>query len=227
MIRRSLFAAAAVSALVFSFQAADVHAQAGQATLSGTITDSTGGIIPGAKAVLIQESSKTQRSVVSDKNGNVAFVAIPPDTYDILVTAPGFRPSRENGIAVHINDQLDLRNIVLEVAGNDVSVTVTSESNNVTPTTSGEQSYTLTDKQIQNLNIESRSAIELLDLIPVPRTPATSPVPTTASRPASARTRAPIPSTGTGLTRCRSSPTAHRSPTSTPPAPPQLRQTST
>jgi hypothetical protein len=141
-------------------------AQTGQGTLTATITDATGAIIPGATATLIEETNKAQRTSRSDKSGVVAFVAIPADTYDIMVSAPGFRPMRQNGIAVHINDQLDLREVKLEIAGTDTNVTVTTESTSVTPTTSGEQSYTLTDKQIQNLNIESRSAIELLDLIP-------------------------------------------------------------
>jgi hypothetical protein len=141
-------------------------AQSGQATISGTVTDASGAIIPGATASLIQESTKAQRSATADKNGIITFVAVPPDTYDVLVLAPGFKPTRENGIAVHINDQLDLRNIVLAVATNEVSVTVTTETGDITPTTSGEQSYTLTSEQIQNLNVESRSAIELLDLIP-------------------------------------------------------------
>ncbi len=146
--------------------ASPARAQAGQATLSGTVTDATGAIIPGAKATLIDEATKTQRTAIASKSGVVSFVAVPPSTYDVLVSAPGFRPARENGIAVHINDQLDLRNIVMAIASNDVSVTVTSESGDITPTTSGEQSYTLTGSQIQDLNIESRSAIELLDLIP-------------------------------------------------------------
>ena len=140
--------------------------QAGSATLRSSVQDSTGAIVPGAKATLIQESNKVERTAIADKSGAFIFVAIPAATYDVLVNAAGFRPVRQNGIAVHINDQVDLPNIVLTVAGSDISVTVTTENNEITPTTSGEQSYTLSDKQIQNLNIESRSAIELLDLIP-------------------------------------------------------------
>ena len=151
---------------IFILHGTSSIAQGGQGMLSGTITDSTGAIIPGAKATLIDESTKAQRSAIADKSGTISFVAIPPSTYDVLVNAPGFRSVRKNGIAVHINDQLDLRSIVLAVASNDISVTVTTESGDITPTTSGEQSYTLTGSQIQNLNIESRSAIELLDLIP-------------------------------------------------------------
>jgi hypothetical protein len=160
MLRRTL------PILVFMLATAAAQAQGGQATLTATAADATGGVIPGARATLIDEATKTQRTAIADKSGSIAFVAITPSTYDILVSAPGFKPTRENGIAVHINDQLDLRNIVLAVAANDASVTVYGESGDITPTTSGEQAYTLTDKQIQNLNIESRSAIELLDLIP-------------------------------------------------------------
>lgn len=142
------------------------HAQAGQATVSGTVTDTTGAIIPGARATLVQESTHAARTSVADKNGVVTFVAVPPATYDLQVSAPGFRPAQQNGIPVHINDQLDLRNIVMSVSADNVSVTVTTDSDEIAPTTSGEQAYTLSSKQIENLNVESRSAIELLDLIP-------------------------------------------------------------
>src|ERR1017187_2177239 len=103
--------------------------QAGSATLRSAVQDSTGAIVPGAKATLIQESNKVERTAIADKSGAFIFVAIPAATYD-------------------------------------VSVTVTTANGEITPTTSGEQSYTLSSQQIQNLNIESRSAIELLDLIP-------------------------------------------------------------
>lgn len=169
MIRRPSFNGLALTALAaFSVGALapGALAQAGQATLTGTVVDTTGAVIPGAKVSLIEQASRTQRATVSDRSGVVAFIGVPAATYDVLVAAPGFKTMRKNGIAVHINDQLDLRMLTLTAAANDVSVTVTTDATEVTPTTSGEQSYTLTDKQIQNLNIEGRSAIELLDLIP-------------------------------------------------------------
>ena len=169
MVFRHFHAGVLIPALLVATAMAlgpEALAQAGQANLTGVVTDPSGALIPGATATLIQESSKAERKAIADKSGVINYVAVPPDTYDILVSAPGFRPTRKDGIAVHINDQLDLRTIQLAIASNDVSVTVTDEAASVTPTTSGEQAYTLTDKQIQNLNIESRSAIELLDLIP-------------------------------------------------------------
>ena len=138
------------------------YGQAGSATLSATVQDSTGAIIPGAKATLVQEASKVERTAIADKSGTFTFVAIPAANYDVIVNAPGFRPVRQNGITVHISDQVDLPNIVLTVAGSDVSVSVTTESNEITPTTSGEQSYTLSSespgessrKQLDNCSCE-------------------------------------------------------------------------
>lgn len=166
-VSKMISMASALSLGVLSILATGhAFAQAGSATLRSTVQDSSGAIVPGAKATLIQESTKVERTAIADKSGAFIFVAIPAATYDVLVNAAGFRPVRQNGIAVHINDQVDLPNIVLAVAGNDISVTVTTDGSEITPTTSGEQSYTLSSQQIQNLNIESRSAIELLDLIP-------------------------------------------------------------
>src|ERR1035437_7397606 len=117
--------------------------QAGSATLRSAVQDATGAIVLGAKATLIQESNKVERTAIADKSGAFIFVAIPAATYDVLVNAAGFRPVRQNGIAVHINDQVDLPNIVLTVAGTDVSVTVTTDSGEITPTTSDRKSTRL------------------------------------------------------------------------------------
>ncbi len=143
-----------------------LFAQSGGATLTGTVTDPTGAVIPEAKAILTEIASGTKRTSVSNGQGSISFIGVPAATYTLDVSAPGYRTLRKTGITVHINDQLDLRNLPLTITSNDTSVTVTTESGEVTPSTSGEQSYTLSSQQIQNLNIQSRSAIELLDLIP-------------------------------------------------------------
>jgi hypothetical protein len=77
MVRRSVSLSVAFTALLL-FSAPATWAQAGQATLTGTVTDPTGALIPGAKAVLINEASKTERSVIADKSGTVNFIAVPP-----------------------------------------------------------------------------------------------------------------------------------------------------
>jgi hypothetical protein len=151
---------------LFALIAPTLHAQVGGATLTATITDPSGAVIPNVQALLTDAGSGTHRASASNGAGIVSFIGLPAATYTLEITANGYRKLRKTDISVHINDQVDLKDIALTVSTADISVTVTTESTQVTPTTSGEQAYTLGSSQIQNLNIESRSAIELLDLIP-------------------------------------------------------------
>lgn len=141
-------------------------AQNNDATLTGTVTDKTGAVIAGAKIEVTDEASGVAREAVSDEHGFFSVVGVPVSTYDVEVSAQGFNSLLRKGIAVHINDQIELKGIVLGVAAVNASVVVTAEDSELTPTTSGEVSYTITDTQIHNMNLEGRSAIELLGLIP-------------------------------------------------------------
>jgi hypothetical protein len=141
-------------------------AQNNDAILSGTVTDKSGAVIPGAKIVVTDDASGVARQTLSDERGFFSLVGIPVSMYDVEVSAPGFNSLLRKGIAVHINDQIELKEIVLGVAGVNASVVVAAEGAELTPSTSGEVSYTITDTQIHNMNLEGRSAIELLGLIP-------------------------------------------------------------
>lgn len=142
------------------------RAQSNAATLTGTVLDPTGAVIPKASIVLTDAASGVARSTASDERGFFSLVGLPVAVYDVKVSAPGFTSLLRKGLALHINDQIELKGIVLKVASADTSVTVTASGEEMTPTTSGDVSYTLTDSQLHNMDIEGRSAIELLGLIP-------------------------------------------------------------
>jgi hypothetical protein len=142
------------------------RAQSNAATLTGTVVDKTGAVIPQASILLTDEASGVTRSTRSDGRGFFSLVGVPVATYDVKVSAPGFNALVRKGVAVHINDQIELKEILLTVAGESTSVVVSATAEELTPTTSGEVSYTITDTQLHNMDIEGRSAIELLGLIP-------------------------------------------------------------
>ena len=142
------------------------RAQGNTAMLTGTVTDSTGAIIPGATVAVVDQSSGVVRTTHSDARGFFSLVGIPVGTYDVKISAKGFDSLLRNGIAVHIDDQIELRKIALKVASTSATVVVTASGEELTPTTSGALSYTLSATQLHNMDIESRSAIELLGLIP-------------------------------------------------------------
>jgi Carboxypeptidase regulatory-like domain len=143
-----------------------VNAQGNTATLTGTVTDATGAVIPKATIAITDESSGVTRSTTSGAAGFFSLVGVPVGTYDVKVSAQGFNSLLRKGVAVHIDDQLELKGIRLSVAATSATVVVTAGADELTPTTSGEVSYTMTSTQIHNMDIQSRSAIELLGLIP-------------------------------------------------------------
>jgi hypothetical protein len=140
-------------------------AQVGSGTITGTVQDSTGALIPGATIVLKDATNQTTRTQTSNGAGFFSFVNLAASKYQATITAKGFNTVVRNNIVLHIGDQLNLPGLALTVNGNSTTVTVTTD-NEISPTTSGEQSYTLSSEQIQKLNIEGRSAIELLGLVP-------------------------------------------------------------
>ena len=86
-----LVAATAAAAVVVS--PVDAAAQIGQtATLTGTVTDSSGGVLPGVTVTVTSEAViGGSRTAVTDENGIYRFPALPPGTYSVKVELAGFR----------------------------------------------------------------------------------------------------------------------------------------
>jgi hypothetical protein len=166
MICRKLFATFAVSVLTLTFAGASAFAQVGTATITGNVEDTTGAAIPGAMVTLTDTANQTKRTAKSDSRGFFAFPNLPAATYEADFTMAGFGTLVKKNIVLGIGDNISVPGIHMQIAGVDQTVTVSAESDAITPTTSGESSYTLSSKQIQNLDIEGRSAIELLGLVP-------------------------------------------------------------
>jgi hypothetical protein len=80
------------------------HAQQLTGTLSGTVKDSSGGMVPGAHISLINATSGDQRTAVSDPAGRWVITAVQPAAYSLKVEAQGYKAWREDG-----NPALDRR----------------------------------------------------------------------------------------------------------------------
>jgi len=141
------------------------HAQRMTGELSGTVTDESGGIIPGADVTAINEVSGATRRSVTNADGFFAFAALPASTYTVQVSLQGFNTFEVTGIELRSGDSRALRTIVLTVATVAETVSVTAEVA-LTPLNSGEKSATLTAEQIENVPIVGTSSAEVLKLLP-------------------------------------------------------------
>ena len=134
-------------------------------SISGTVKDTTGAVIPGAKVVMINQASKARRSMDSNAEGFFYFAAVQPATYNIEISHQDFETWKVTGIAVHPGDNLTVAKIGLKVGAVAVSIVVTAEVAGVA-LSSGEHSTLITSAQIQRLSTVGRDAAELVSMLP-------------------------------------------------------------
>ena len=80
---------------------ATATAQITTGTVTGTVKDTTGAVVPGATVVLISEARATKSlPVVTSATGDYVFPNVTADTYTVEVTLDGFRTVRRAGIKV-------------------------------------------------------------------------------------------------------------------------------
>lgn len=142
-----------------------LHAQT-TASLTGTVFDSSGAIIPNAHVTLTEESSQDRRELESNASGFFNFAGIKPGIYTVAVSATGFQKLVQKGIVVNPGDTRNLSTLTLSVGTSTEQVTVESAVGEIAPVDSGERSALLSTKDIQRLTIQSRNLSELLKILP-------------------------------------------------------------
>jgi len=96
-------------------------------SIVGHVQDSTGAALPGATVLIRHEETKLARETVSDATGGYTFTAVPTGTYDVTVTAQGFRTFARPGVPVTINTVTRV-GAALQVGDLAETVTVIGES---------------------------------------------------------------------------------------------------
>ncbi|MGA7830388.1 MAG: carboxypeptidase-like regulatory domain-containing protein [Terracidiphilus sp.] len=134
-------------------------------SISGTVLDSAGALVPGAKVTLTDEASKAIRVSTSNGQGFFDFVAVQPATYSVSIAKPGFEAWTVTGIEVHPGDSLTVPKIRLKIGEAVESVTVTADAAGVS-LTSGEHSTLITSTDINRLSTTGRDALELVTMLP-------------------------------------------------------------
>ena len=99
-----------------------------QATLTGTVRDASGGLLPG---VTVEASSpaliEKTRSAVTDGSGQYRIVDLRPGTYTLVFTLPGFSIVRRDNIELTGSQTITIP-AEMRVGGIEETITVTGES---------------------------------------------------------------------------------------------------
>lgn len=102
-----------------------VFAQTFSGTITGTVKDDQGGVLPGVSVTLTGKTGS--KSATTDAGGTYRFPAVEPGTYAVSADLTGFRPSRQDGIDVTVGSSLNV-DLTLHVGGLSESVNVVAET---------------------------------------------------------------------------------------------------
>ena len=154
------------SMLALVFFATPVMAQITTGTISGTVRDEQGGVIPGATVVLISEARGTKSApAITNEAGSYIFPNVTPDTYTIEITMDAFKTVRRTGVAVSGADRVGVPAVTLEPGTLAETVNVVGEAAMV-QSQSGERSFAVTSDQIEHLPVAHNNFTSVTALTP-------------------------------------------------------------
>jgi hypothetical protein len=153
-----------VALLLTALSPGTVFAQATTGSISGTIADQSGAILPGVHVVVIHPDTGVERTQTSDERGRYRVLNLAPGAYLVVAELPGFAKAVHESIVVAIGRDL-IVDVQMSVSGLAESISVVGETASVdlgVATAGG----VVTTRQIGELPLNGRSFMQLATLQP-------------------------------------------------------------
>ena len=151
--------------LIMLLPAARPAAAQDTGTVSGTVVDASGQVLPGATVTLVNEATGDARTIVTGDRGEFTFRAVRPGTYTVRVELQGFQTFEQRSNVLNASSPLDVGRVKLDIGTLSEVVTVTS-SGTIVETKNSDYSGLLTATQIQQIQTRGRDVVNLLRLLP-------------------------------------------------------------
>ena len=158
IILRSIGIAAILCSAIFWIPGS-AFAQQGNGSISGTVTDSTGAVVPGANMTATQTATGLTLKTVTSGEGTYVFPSLAPSVYNISVTTPGFEGYTENGLQVRADAALTV-NVSLKTGSTTQTISVNAQAAQV-DTTTGTLEEVIGTTSVNNLPLNGRNAATL------------------------------------------------------------------
>src|SRR5690242_11677235 len=164
--RRELFWLGLVALLVIiAGTSGPAKGQAVNATLLGTVTDSTGAVVASAKLTITEVKTGVVHSTTTNESGNYEMPDLPPGLYEVAAEKEGFKKALHKDVEVLVNTDTRI-NLVLEPGGTQETVVVTAEIP-VLQTDRADVSAKIESQQVTDLPLgNNRNFQNLVNLVP-------------------------------------------------------------
>ena len=141
-----------------------LHAQSDNASISGTVTDASGAVVPRATITVTNEATNQTRTATSGDSGSYTITNLPPGSYTVSVEAKDFKGFHQthNHLQPSIGLQVDC---VLQVGSSETTISVVADSN-VIQTQTAAVGQLVTEEQVKNIQLNGRNPMYLAQLEP-------------------------------------------------------------
>ncbi|MGH9328981.1 MAG: carboxypeptidase-like regulatory domain-containing protein, partial [Vicinamibacterales bacterium] len=139
-------------------------AQRSNATIRGTVTDSTQAVLPGATVTAENQDTGLTRSTVTNSAGAYSLSDLPIGRYTVGAELQGFKKASRTGVLLRVADDFS---IDFELAAGDITETINVEASS-TPVRvlGGDVSGVITGEQVRELPLNGRNFLQLATLMP-------------------------------------------------------------
>ncbi len=132
------------------------------ATITGTVRDPTGAVIPDAKVTATHTGTNQARTVATDPAGHYVIPLLAVGTYDVRVEKDGFSPFLQTGVLLQANTQVQVEGL-MQVRTAVEQVTVSSTPNLV-QTNSSTMVQVVDSQRVADLPLNGRNVLQLISL---------------------------------------------------------------
>ncbi|HEY7305530.1 MAG TPA: TonB-dependent receptor [Bryobacteraceae bacterium] len=157
------FFAALLAVLFWQLVTGEIlKAQFTTASLGGTVLDSSGGVVPGARVTAQNTETGFRQTAVTDATGTYLFSRLPIGTYKLTSEKEGFTSYVQSGIQLTVN-QVATQNVTLNIGSITQQVAVSADTSLVT-TQSATLSQVVNERQVVDLPLDGRQVQQLVFL---------------------------------------------------------------
>jgi Carboxypeptidase regulatory-like domain/TonB-dependent Receptor Plug Domain len=141
------------------------YAQNITGSMTGRVIDQQGAAVANAVVTVTDAAKNVTTTQKTSSEGGFSIAGLLPGSYSITVEAAGFKKLLRPGVALDANDKLSVGDLTLQVGAVSESIEVSATAA-LLQTESVERSATITGKQIENIEVNGRNALDMAKLVP-------------------------------------------------------------
>src|SRR5262245_27042238 len=147
--------------LTFVFATTFLFSQSSNGTISGTVADTSGAVIPGVTVTATNNATGIVTTVLSNDSGVYNLASLLPGTYKVSAMLPGFQTQTFNDVQLGNAGQLRL-NFSIQVSAPAQAVEVSVEAADLITASSSSVGGVLAQKQISDLPLVINNVLDLV-----------------------------------------------------------------